>query len=662
MPVLQLKTLPASVKKKVNADIEKANRKRARMDERQTQFLRGEMTLDENFSIPDAPPDIIRDPDDLGRLEEARSLIERSSENGHLDSMAGLLPLLLNLNGEPYHVEDHFPFQPFYHTRLCRNLVFKTARQVSKSTNQAAQGVLQANLIPFFNTLFVTPLFEMIRRFSSNYVKPFIDQSPIHGLFIDSHCTDSVLQRTFLNNSQMYFSFAFLNADRTRGLNCAKVVYDEVQDFDPAFFPIIRETMSASKWGLTQSTGTPKTLDGPLENLWIDSSQAEWIIPCPHCKKGNIPSLEHDLERMLGPTIVTREISERFPAIVCASPKCGKPVNPRVGFWHHKNEDIRFDSSGYHVPQIIMPMHYADDEKWAILQGKRQGFGRTPTNVFFNEVCGESFDTGAKLLTVTDLRKAALLHPNEIDRAIAVRDNYQQRFLSVDWGGGGVDEVSFTTAAVLGYLPDGKIDVIYGWRSLTPNDPVREAMMILRLLQQFRCTHLVHDFGGGGSLRETLIIQAGMPEERCIPVAYQRVTAGAMMTLKPFNQNTGKRSHHVLDKTRSLQFTCQLIRHQFVRFFEYDYKGPDNAGLLHDFLSLIEDKQSSRFAQDLATIIRNEKAGPDDFAHAVNIGVCALCHANDSWPDVAQLAMLNISPEVLHNVMRAGNVQWDDWP
>ena len=99
-------------------------------------------------------------------------------------------------------------------------------------------------------------------------------------------------------------------------------------------------------------------------------------------------------------------------------------------------------------------------EKWKILLGKRQGVGHTAPYMFYNEVCGESFDTGARLITQSD--------------------------------------------AVLGMLPDGRIHVIYGWRSLTPHLHNEEARYLLHLAQAFRCSHIVHDYGGAGAVRETL--------------------------------------------------------------------------------------------------------------------------------------------------------------
>ena len=203
-------------------------------------------------------------------------------KTGHL-TLKPLLPLLLQICGKPYHLHDHFAFSPFFRTRMPRKTLLKTGRQVSKSTSLASQGVLFSNCIPYFSTLYVTPLFEMIRRFSSNYVRPFIETSPVMKLFSGTTTINSVLQRSFKNRSQMLFSFAFMDAERTRGISADKNVIDEVQDMDISFLPVIHETISASRdWGLIQYAGTPKTLDNTNETLWQDSSMAEWMVKCRH--------------------------------------------------------------------------------------------------------------------------------------------------------------------------------------------------------------------------------------------------------------------------------------------------------------------------------------------------------------------------------------------
>ena len=103
----------------------------------------------------------------------------------------------------------HFPFQR----------VLKAARQTGKTTYNFALSYLLCARYPRFTQLFVTPLYEPVRRFSSNTVAPMIDESPIKPLMVDSTCNQSVLQRTFKNRSMMYFSYAYLSVLRIRGLS-----------------------------------------------------------------------------------------------------------------------------------------------------------------------------------------------------------------------------------------------------------------------------------------------------------------------------------------------------------------------------------------------------------------------------------------------------------
>ena len=577
--------------------------------------------------------------------------------SGGMPNLHRLLPTLLNLKGSPYTLDHHFPFEPFFSTLMPRNLVLKTGRQVSKSTSLAAQGVIIANCIPFFNTLYVTPLYEMIRRFSNNYVRGFIDQSPIKNLWTNTKASSNVLQRSFINNSSMHFSFAFLDADRTRGLNCDKVGYDEVQDLDETFIPIIAETMSGSPWGgISQYTGTPKTLDGTLEKLWLKSSMAEWVTQCPVCRYFNVPSLERDLDDMIGPW--HDKISEEHPATVCAEcARNGKitPINPRTGQWYHTHPEKSAEFAGFHVPQIIMPMHYADPDKWAVLLDKRQSI---PANVFYNEVCGESYDTGAKLVTLTDLKNAAILGPKDRKRMMERAKYYQNIVLAIDWGGGGQEGVSYTVFAVLGMLPDGKVDVIYGLRSLTPHDHLREAKMALELVKDFNVQFIAHDYTGAGALREQFVIQAGFPYDRIVPMWYVRAATQGIMRFVEANP-LHPRSHYKIDKSRSLVLTCHQIKAGGIRFFDYDYKGESDPGLLRDFLSLTEERTDSRRGRDIYTIVRGQNTA-DDFAHAVNLGACCLYHMNGAWPNIAELDdRYNVREDILA-AMAPSNVDWDN--
>lgn len=574
-----------------------------------------------------------------------------------IPNLSPLLPYFLSLKGRPYTLERHFPLEPFFNTHLSRKIILKAGRQIGKSTVLAAQGVSSAVTIPFFNTLYVTPLYEMIRRFSHNYVRGFIEQSPVKQLFVKQSSSQNVLQRQFLNNSNMYFSFAFLDADRTRGLNTDRCSFDEVQDMDSTFIPIIRETMSGSEnWGLEQFCGTPKSLDNTLEQLWQRSSMGEWCVPCASCKYLNVPRTSHDLVDMLGPW--HSNISDEVPGTICA--KCGRVILPQNGFWVHEHPERLEDFAGYHLPQCIFPMHYANIDKWSILKGKQDGAYNTPTNVFFNEVLGESYDTGSRLLTQTELQAAACLHPNEEDIAMQTIGRYDLRILSIDWGGSSEDSLSFTAYAVVCWKTDGSgIDVIYGFRSLTPNDHQREARIAIDIVKKFRCHYIAHDYGGAGQFREKYIVDAGWPVDRLIPIQYVRAGTQGMMRFLPAS-DLHPRNRYSLDKSRSLVLTCHAVKNKHIRFFAWDDRGEDDRGLISDFLALVEEKTDSRTGSDMYTIIRKQNQS-DDWAHAVNLGACSLWHTRQAWPDVAALDKYMPSEEFLRAAEpEIGMRDWED--
>jgi len=576
-------------------------------------------------------------------LELNRRLAEfaKAVERGEVHTLEPLLPVLLTLKGQPYTLEEHFPFQPWFRTRMPWQMVCMAGRQVAKTTSEAANGVVLAASLPFFNTLYIAPLYEQVRRLSNNYVRPFIETSPVRALWTGTSTENSVLQRSFKSGSQMYFSFALLDAERVRGISCDRIFYDEVQDLDPDHIPVIREVLSHSKWELSWYAGTPKTVDNNIEALWKYSSMAEWCIRCRACGHINIPCLEHDILKMIGP--MREDISPTNPATICA--KCQRIIYPREGRWWHRKPELRWSFAGYHIPQVVMPIHYGSRRKWATLLGKQRGLGNTSPAKFKNEVLGESAAEGIKLVTERDLQAAAVLpwdnKPEDPSEALLRVGDYMLTCLAVDWGGGGDKEVSFTTMAVLGFRGSGGIDILWGRRLLDPSQHLAEAEECLRIFTMFGCAFIAHDYTGAGALRETFLIHAGVPVSRVIPIALCRSAAHDIIT---FHASTRihPRDYWLLDKARSLQLTCQAIKSKYIRTFKYDYMNSDDPGLLRDFLALMENKVPTARAGDIYTIIRNPTLS-DDFAQAINIGCCAIWHSMDAWPNLAELTGLRLS-------------------
>lgn len=568
------------------------------------------------------------------------SIVEMA-RTGAMQSIEPLLPAYLAIRNKPYTLNKHFVMAPLFRARLPSQLLLMAGRQISKSMSCAADGILRANMLPGFRTLFVTPRFEQIRRFSTNYVQHLLINSPAAALWTGSNIVNSVLQKDFRNNSQLMFSYALLNADRCRGISADRVNFDEIQDMNEDHLPIIVEAMASSDWRITQYGGTPKTYDNTIHKLWQESSQAEWFVPCFNCKptRWNIPSLDHHLDAMIGEH--SYDIGPDRPGTVCYH--CAKPIDPRHGRWKHRFNDRRESFAGYHIPQIIMPHHYADPYAWLNLINKRNSMA---SSVFYNEVLGVSYDSGTKLVNESDLRAAATLpwtnnikSPDPQVMAAIASGAYIDIVLGVDWGGGGKLGVSYTSLALCGLLPDGSIECIWGKRLMTPHDHLAEAAEIMSWMRKFgRIGSLAHDYTGAGTLRETLLSQAGLGETYNMPITYIRSAAAGLLTFIP-STHQHPRAHYQLDKTRAILYVCQAIKLQKIRFFKYDYVSKDYTGLISDFLALVDEKRDTMSALQPYMIGRQLNKS-DDFAQAVTMASCSLWYRANMWPDLAGWAGL----------------------
>lgn len=592
---------------------------------------------------------------DAARLKAFAQLVS----TGKIQTLSPLLPLLLNLDGKPYSLKNHYQFEPIFRTRRAKKTLLISGRQVSKSTSEAADGVVQANCIPYYKILYVTPLFEQARRLSSNYVRKFIDQSPVRHLFQGVKTENSVLQKSFSNFSLMHFSFAMDSADRVRGISTDRVSYDECQDMDRDHFSIIEETLSASPWGFVQYAGTPKTRENTISGLHGMSSQAEWFIPCHACGKDNICSTEFDLDKIIGPYWKPAD-GQPFIGTICANPKCRRIIDPADGFWVHRYPERRWSFAGYHIPQPIMHLHYSSHSKWAHILAKREGAGNYTPAKYHNEVLGEACGSGSQLVSLDELNAASTLpwknNPREMDSAAKQSLKYDYRVLAIDWGGGGEDEISLTTMAVLGWLSNGQIHVIWGRRLMTPHDHVGEAEVCRQVYSAFRCHFIAHDYTGAGALRETVLRHRRVPLDRIIPIAYVGPVKRNIMSPKAAT-DIHPRNHYILDKSRSLQLVCACIKFKMIRFFQPDFISTDDPGLIQDFLGLVENKIPTKRASDIYTIQKHAMLS-DDFAQAVNIGSCALWHMTKRWPNLGEMG--GVARALDNAQMHAATLMEDD--
>ena len=557
------------------------------------------------------------------QLEDALTRYRHILDENPEMPVCDLLPLIFRLKGKPFSIRDHFPHEPMYRLNMIpRRQITKAGRQVAKSTNMASVGILRAATVPYYNLLTVTPLFEQVRRFSSNYVKPFLAETTLRSHIIGAGTDNSVLQRTLANGSNLYYNFASKSADRIRGTPADELNVDEVQDFDLDTLPVIESCLDASTYGILRYSGTPKTFDGPLQCYWDLSSQGVWHIPCQvtGCKHENVCSTDGDILKMI----------DNPKTLVCA--KCAQPLDARLGQYVHRRPERRLSFPGYHMPQVIFPMHYALPNKWQKIQ---DALREKPKFIIWNEILGESLDVGQKLLTVDDLKragKAPFCTPGQYDS-----NRYIMSAGGVDWGGKGKERVtdkeefiSNTALALGGMRNDGVIEIRWLYRTPYEANNYEEAKLVYETFRDTGIDWLSHDFGGAGNVREDILIQLGMPREHIAPFTYATLMFNKPIVFFEPSGERGARSSYTLDKPRSLFLLAELIKAGIVILPEYERV----KDFVEDFLSMYEETiETPRGKQSLVKRIPRKH---DDIAHAINYVVMTLLHATGRWPKIAE--------------------------
>jgi hypothetical protein len=528
------------------------------------------------------------------------------------DNFSPFLPVMFRVNSRtPYSLADYAPMRALYGNGLSRKMLMVAGRQVSKSTVLAYRNVTRSSMLDNFRTLFVTPLFEQVRRFSANYVKPAIELSFIRERIVDPGCDSQVLQKSLSNGATMTFTYAFRDCDRARGIPCDVVTFDEVQDIDINHIPIIRECTSQSRYKLEEYAGTPKTMDNTIAKLWRDSSQGEWVIRCSSCGHMNVPSIEEDLLNMI-----------LAPGLSCG--KCHELVDARNGFWEHKFPDRIHSFFGVHIPQPIMPMHFAEQRDWDILYEK-VNTGKKST--VYNEVLGESCDAGAKIIPMDLLKKSSVL-PFLIGtkgaRLHRERTQFQSVSLGIDWGGHGEKGDSLTALVVTGLRPNGRTDLMHAETIPPEYDIQTELVRIKAIYQEFRCNGLGHDYAGIGLEKHTALLNNGFP--RAMPWAF--VTSNAKFFA---SVTTGTNGIVYVKLNRAMGI--RMLEHELSsnRYLLPTWQEDSSVNPMLDLNSWFEDTVEHPNGNKLYRIMRSASQ-PDDVGTAAIYSSCTNWRRRNRWP------------------------------
>lgn len=350
---------------------------------------------------------------------------------------------------------------------------------------------------PMRTSLFVTPSAMQTKVFSNARLADIIDISPLVKGLTHKSLVMNILEKEFANRSKIYLRYAFLSADRTRGLSVNDIFVDEIQDMLWDLMPVIEETSSHHKERLFVYSGTPKTFDNTIESYWSKfSTQSEWVVPCEHHGTPNNPASWH--WNVLG----VKNIGKLGP--ICD--RCGNALNPEhpAARWVEMNPGLpskRPDFEGFRICRLMVPWYWKPDhrkedphEQWKSILSDQI---RYPPAQFMNEVMAISYDSGQKPLTRAEVMRCCdAKYLNTEAQTVEIGKSHPL-YAGIDWGTG--EGGSYTVIFVGGYVRgDAKFQIVFAKRYEGQMvDPEIQLRDLIRLIRLFRCKKVVCDYGMG---------------------------------------------------------------------------------------------------------------------------------------------------------------------
>lgn len=394
---------------------------------------------------------------------------------------------------KPFSFESRPHLRRIYDTASPRVLLC-CARQVEKSTMLGNLIICYSCLIPSFKTLYVSPSATQTKTFSNDRLKEPIETSPILRQFTTTMLSSNILEKQFVNRSKVTLRYAYLNADRARGIPAWALFLDELQDLLSDNISVIEQSLSHAPAHRKRYiySGTPKSLDNTIEYYRSNySTQGEWVVPCD--RHGGETGRYWNI---LGEKNIGKK------GLVCE--KCKEAIVPyaKGSQWAQqvKQDPVKTPFESYRIPQLMVPwINWQSD---ILLPYESYGRDR-----FYNEVLGISYDSGLRPLTRPDLmaccNESVTMSDTERYRTMSFA---QPIFAGIDWGYG---ERAYTVLTLATY-EQMKFRVFFMHRFTgEESDPVIQLERIVEILTYFNVRMVGCDWGAGFGMNDPLIRKFG---------------------------------------------------------------------------------------------------------------------------------------------------------
>jgi hypothetical protein len=496
---------------------------------------------------------------------------------------------------QPFSLQLRRAFKIAYDCDL-PNIAVVAGRQIGKSTFLGNRMLIKSILVPYLKSLYVSPTQMQTKKFSSDRLEQPVFFSPRLMQLKGGAKHDAIMEKKFNTGSSITLRYAFLSANRLRGIPADNLYIDEYQDILPEVIPIIESCLHNASPEMRSKcyAGTFKSVDNPLTYLMFDeSSLHEWVVPCH----------KHPFTHwnVLG----YRNISRK--GLVCEL--CGNPIDNNSDECRWANVDANPEKEkhfiGIRLPQIACSFD-PEEVYWNMM--------RYDPAQFHNEILALPYDSGMRPLTLQQLQESCspeiFMGVKPGSRDINYFKEMSKRkgaYAGVDWGSG---HGSYTILTIATYNESNRfVPYYYKQYRGVESDPEFVLDDLMKKLQEFHVSLVGLDYGYGFGMNDRVLRQFG-PDRA---FKFEHVSSKD----KAIWDNDVAR--YKIDRTEVMSDMFNAIKRKdtitFPRFDDfYDPFGK------HFLAIFSEDNKSTRRIQ-----YSHPKSSPDDAFHATLYAFLVSC-------------------------------------
>lgn len=480
----------------------------------------------------------------------------------------------LHLRGRPISF-DRRPYLPEIYGSRERRIVLRCSRQVEKTTFICNIVIFTAVRLPGVRIIVVFPRQEQATVFAKSRLMPVVSESPVIRKILigDRVRKPQVTHMQFRNRSEIYIRAAYHSGDAVRGIDGDFLFIDEFQDIAGGDLPVLEETLSHSRHRRVLITGTPKSVENHLEDVFRRSTAREWLVPCV-C--GQRVFLD---EKVLGPA-----------GPVC--PDCSERIDPSTGLWVPRNPGSNW-GDGFTINHLATP--------WLSYPELLERFESYDPALFRNECLGLPSNLGDHLVTREEVEACCSerrMAESWDDVPAAGRSCL---VAGIDWGGG----ASSRTVLVIGYLQDDRFIVVHIERYQVREEPDEILRLVSAGCRRFRVRYVAADAGGNGSIYNNLLLKELTGLERMVGITY------AVADQQP-QQYKGRLHRWSIGRTPSLGMVFTRIKNRRLDLPRLEDSSPFLDEIWCETAEYDDSQRTIRYT--------HPETQPDDVLHAINYG------------------------------------------